>query len=183
MRCQLYKKSGLVKTAFYSFLLSFVAMVVSSILIAIEHWIATGILFFITLVALVVFWDLFTKGDNFFSDIEQLEEKKQEKDGPTLKQNRLFKNNRYQNKPLNVETFSSSELRMLAFTYIDANDNVTFREVSVNSFDGRRISAYCLDRRAIRTFTLSNIIGKVTLRESGEELAPDEWASYWRNAA
>lgn len=75
--------------------------------------------------------------------------------------------------------YSRSEVRQIAFDYIDSSGSFTSREVAVNSFDGTYLKGYCLEKGATRTFKLENICGLVTLRETGELLSIDEWEDAW----
>lgn len=78
--------------------------------------------------------------------------------------------------------YSRSEVKHIAFDYIDSSGSFTSREVAVNSFDGTYLKAYCLEKRATRTFKLENICGLITLRETGELLSTYEWEDAWRGA-
>ncbi|WP_338725845.1 hypothetical protein V8687_19500 [Shewanella baltica] len=78
--------------------------------------------------------------------------------------------------------YSRSEVKHIAFDYIDSSGSFTSREVAVNSFDGTYLKAYCLEKRATRTFKLENICGLITLRETGELLSTYEWEDVWRAA-
>lgn len=78
--------------------------------------------------------------------------------------------------------YSRSEVKHIAFDYIDSSGSFTSREVAVNSFDGTYLKAYCLEKRATRTFKLENICGLITLRETGELLSTYEWEDIWRAA-
>lgn len=78
--------------------------------------------------------------------------------------------------------YSRSEVRQIAFDYIDSSGNFTSREVAVNSFDGTYLKAYCLEKGATRTFKLENICGLITLRETGELLSIYEWEDIWLGA-
>lgn len=75
--------------------------------------------------------------------------------------------------------YSRSEVRQIAFGYIDSSGSFTSREVAVNSFDGTYLKAFCLEKGATRTFKLENICGLITLRETGEQLRPKEWQNVW----
>lgn len=76
--------------------------------------------------------------------------------------------------------YSRSEVKHIAFDYIDSSGSFTSREVAVNSFDGTYLKAYCLEKRATRTFKLENICGLITLRETGELLSTYEWEDAWQ---
>lgn len=190
-RYRLYENKSLKKSIFTGFLFSMAIFIMGGALVSFNHWFATGILFFISLVVFVVFYEICTKGDNYFAEVErQAEEEKQKKEqakadglhkvqakaASGVKHSPVFKNNRHQNKSAKANLYTANELRQIAFTYMDYNGKITQRDVAVNRFDGFKINAYCLDRRANRTFNLSNIVGEIILRETGELVTPDEWA-------
>ncbi|MBT9186383.1 hypothetical protein ILP31_20065 [Pectobacterium punjabense] len=83
------------------------------------------------------------------------------------------------NKPRSNKKYSKvigSGIECIAFSYIDASDNYSFRDVDVKSFDGQYIKGYCHLAGESRTFLLNRIDGDIIVRETGELLDPYKWA-------
>lgn len=68
-------------------------------------------------------------------------------------------------------------LDTIHFTYETADGDVMERHVVAQAVDGIYIDGFCLTRKAVRTFRLDRIIGKVTSENTGEVLAPADWVA------
>lgn len=68
----------------------------------------------------------------------------------------------------------------IAFTYEDADGEVTYRTVTVHAVTATYIKGECHDRQAERTFRLDRVIGYITDTQTGETLPPKRWASALR---
>ncbi len=67
-------------------------------------------------------------------------------------------------------------ISIVAFTYEDAEGDISYRTVTVHSVSSTYLKGECHDKKAERTFRLDRIIGDVTDCETGEILSPKEWA-------
>ncbi len=74
------------------------------------------------------------------------------------------------------------ELDIIHFTYETADGDVMDRHVIVQAVDGIYIDGFCLTRKAVRTFRLDRIIGNVSSENTGEVLAPADWAAEFSDA-
>lgn len=68
-----------------------------------------------------------------------------------------------------------TELTKVAFYYVNAEGETSFRDVDVKKFDGQYIEGYCHLSQAFKTFRLDRIDGDITLRDTGEAVEPDYW--------
>ncbi|MCQ4106525.1 WYL domain-containing protein [Erwinia persicina] len=68
-----------------------------------------------------------------------------------------------------------AELTEIAFYYVNAGGESSFRDVDVKKFDGQYIEGYCHLSQAFKTFRLDRIDGDITLRDTGEAVEPDYW--------
>ncbi|MBX9761580.1 MAG: hypothetical protein K2Y24_00910 [Pseudomonadaceae bacterium] len=68
----------------------------------------------------------------------------------------------------------------IAFTYEDADGEVTYRTVTVHAVTATHIKGECHDRQAERTFRLDRVIGDITDTDTGEMLKPKKWAQAYR---
>ncbi len=64
----------------------------------------------------------------------------------------------------------------VAFTYMDADGEVSSRRVTVHSATSSHLKGECHDRQAERTFRLDRIVGDLVDCETGELLSPKRWA-------
>ncbi len=70
----------------------------------------------------------------------------------------------------------NSNILNVAFSYIDSNDEYTYREVDVKKVDKEYISGYCHLRSRIRTFRLDRIQDdEIVNLDSGEILDVEDW--------
>ncbi|WP_336795870.1 hypothetical protein [Erwinia aphidicola] len=73
---------------------------------------------------------------------------------------------------------SASGLTKIAFYYINASGESSFRDVDVKRFDGQYIEGYCHLSRAFKTFRLDRVEGDVILRDTGEAMDAYDWGSH-----
>lgn len=70
----------------------------------------------------------------------------------------------------------NSKILNIAFSYIDSNDEYTYREVDVKKVDKEYISGYCHLRSRVRTFRLDRIQNdEIVNLDSGEILDVEDW--------
>lgn len=70
-----------------------------------------------------------------------------------------------------------AELTEIAFYYVNAGGESSFRDVDVKKFDGEYIEGYCHLSKAFKTFRLDRVEGDVILRGTSEAMDAYQWAA------
>lgn len=70
----------------------------------------------------------------------------------------------------------ASGLTHIAFNYVNASGERSFRDVDVKKFDGQFIEGYCHLSNAFKTFRLDRVEGDIILRSTGEVINVYRWA-------
>lgn len=74
-------------------------------------------------------------------------------------------------------SFEALALAEIEFTYYDAQSNKSHRRVTVHTIDDDYFEGFCHKRKALRTFVIGKVAGKVLDVETGELLPPKVWAA------
>lgn len=73
-------------------------------------------------------------------------------------------------------SLNSSNYQLISFSYLNACNEKSFREVDVKEVDEVHITGYCHLRRQLRTFRIDRIEGQeIVLRDSGEVINVYDW--------
>ncbi|SUW63532.1 Uncharacterised protein [Buttiauxella agrestis] len=67
-------------------------------------------------------------------------------------------------------------LKNIAFNYVNANGESSFRDVDVKKCDGNYIEGYCHLSHKFKTFRIDRVEGDVILRDTGEMMNAYDWA-------
>ena len=68
----------------------------------------------------------------------------------------------------------------MAFNYVNASGESSFRDVDVKKFDGQYVEGYCHLSRAFKTFRIDRIEGYMIMRDTGECIDLDHWIAQMR---
>lgn len=68
----------------------------------------------------------------------------------------------------------------IEFSYCDYEGNSTRRKVVVHSITDEHFEGFCLMRKSIRTFRITNVTSDVTRIETGEILSIDDWTAEFK---